>query len=170
MLFCFSCNQKAERKTEFLEVRITRQTALEGGETLVLRKINEDWSAVLLGDGYRFSCLYKKAVQPKSGWENLWQDLQSNGLLDIPDGRRLNNAIDGSSYKVEVTYQNGLKQYSFENPQELKTKESEQIQNIGNLISNEFETPMFFGDYKRAKVGDYLWQQCENFRSQDSIH
>jgi hypothetical protein len=169
ILLCLSCHKKAEQKAEFLEVRITRQTALEGGETLVLRKINDEWSALLLGDGYRFSCLYQKAVQPKSGWENFWRELQSKGLLEISDGRRLSSPIDGNRFKAEINYQNNVKQYLFENPQDLKTKESEQIQNIGNLISREFETPMFFADYDRGAVGDYLTEQCKNYHSQDSI-
>ena len=172
--FCFGCNpqveQKTEQKNEFIEVRINRWTALEGGEILVLRKINKDWSAMLLGDGDRFSCLYQKSVQPKSGWEDLWKQLQSNGLLEISDGRRLSNYLDGSAYYVEVFYQNNIKRYSFKDPENLKTKEAEQIQNIGDLISNEFETPMFSGKYNRGKVGDYLIEQCKNRPDQDSIH
>ena len=170
LFFCFACNKQVEQKPDFLEVRITRQTALEGGETLVLRKIDNDWSAMLLGDGYRRSCLYQKSVQPKSGWENLWKELLSNGLLEIADGRRLTNSIDGNQYIVEINYQNKLKRYQFENPDELKTKDSEQLRNIGNLISREFETPMFASNYKRGEVGDYLTEQCRNYSGQDSIH
>ena len=170
LCFCFACNKQIEQKTDFLEVRITRQTALEGGETLVLRKIDKDWSAMLLGDGYRVSCLYQKSAQPKSGWENLWQELLSGGLLEIADGRRLSNLTDGNRYIVEVNYQNKLKRYQFDNPGELKTKDSEQLRNIGNLISREFETPMFIDNYERGEVGDYLMEQCRSFSGQDSIH
>ena len=168
-MFCLACGEKPERKTEFLEVRLTRQTALEGGETLVLRRIDKDWSAALQGDGYRFGCLYRKSVEPKSGWENFWRELEANGLLEISDGRRLSNSIDGNSYTVEVTYRNRQKRYVFENPHELKSKESEKIQNIGNLISRELETPLFTGAYNRGKVGDYLREQCKDFSQQDSI-
>ena len=174
-VFCFGCNpqveQKIEQKNEFLEVRINRWTALEGGEIFVLRKINNDWSAMLLGDGDRFSCLYNKSVQPKSNWEDFWKQLQSNGLLEISDGRRLSNSLDGRGYYVEIIYQNNIKRYSFKDPEGLKTKESEQIQKIGDLISKEFETPMFSGKYGRGEIGDYLIEQCKNRPlNQDSIH
>ena len=170
LIFCSSCNQQTEQKPDFIEVRITRSTALEGGETFVLRKIGKDWSASLLGNGYRFSCLYVKPIQPESNWENLWESLQKEGLLEISDGWRMSNATDGSSYFVEINYQDKLKRYLFENPNNLKTKEAEHIQNIGNLISNEFETPMFFGKYDRGKVGDYLIGQCKSYSGQNSFH
>lgn len=125
---------------------------------------------MLLGDGYRFSCLYQKSVQPKSGWENLWEELLSNGVLEIPDGRRMTNSIDGNQYIVEVNYQNKLKRYQFENPDQLKTKDAEQLRNIGNSISREFETPMFISNYERGKVGDYLTEQCRSYSGQDSIN
>ena len=167
---CFACNQQAKQQSEFLEVRVTRQTALEGGETLILRKINKEWSAELLGDGYRFSCLYKKSVRPKSGWEEFWKNLKDKGFLEISDGRRLSSWEDGNEYLVEINNQHNWKRYSFRNPDNLKTKESEQIKNIGDLISLEFETPMFKGDYSRAIIGDYLIEQCKNYTGQDKVN
>jgi len=172
LVFCFACasqlEQKVEQKNEFLEVRINRWTALEGGETLVLRKINKDWSAMLLGDGSRFSCLYQKSVQPKSDWENFWLSLQKEGLLEIPDGDySAGGWTDGSGFIVEVFYQEKLKRYLFFLPQMLKTKESKQILNIGNLISREFDTPVFVADYDRGKVGEYFIEKCKVFREGD---
>jgi hypothetical protein len=168
-LFCSACSspdeQKAEQKIEFLEVRINRWTALEGGETLLLRKINKDWSAMLLGDGNRFSCLYQQSVQPKSGWENFWLSLQKEGLLEIPDGKYdVGGWLDGSGFVVEVFYQDALKRYSFFLPEKLETKEAKQILQIGNIISAEFDTPMFKAGYSRKDVGDYLIKECESFR------
>ncbi|MEO6587710.1 MAG: hypothetical protein ABIP06_00150 [Pyrinomonadaceae bacterium] len=168
-IFTFGCNSKSEQKTEqqneFLEVRINRWTALEGGEIFVLRKINKDWSATLLGDGDRFSCYYQKNVQPKSGYENLWNELQKAGLLEIPDGK-IEDARweDGSGFVVEINFQDKLKRYSFANPKRLKTEESKQILNIGDLINREFVTPVFISDYNRGKVGDYLIENCKDIR------
>ncbi|CAN5231642.1 hypothetical protein BH10ACI1_BH10ACI1_04710 [soil metagenome] len=169
-IFCFGCNsqveQKIEKKNEFLEVRINRWTALEGGEILILRKINNDWSAMLIGDGDRFSCYYQKAVQPKSGWENFWNAIQKEGLLEIPDGQRgfCSGCTDGSGFIVEVSYQDKLKRYSLRIPEASKTKESKQILNIGDLISQEFDTPVFVSDYDRGKVGEYLIETCKDLR------
>ncbi len=171
-LLCFGCasqvEQKIEQKNDFLEVRINRWTALEGGETLVLRKINKDWSAMLLGDGSRFSCLYQKSVQPKSDWGNFWLSLQKEGLLEIPDGDySAGGWTDGSGFIVDVFYQKKLKRYSFFLPEKLNTKESKQILNIGNLISGEFDTPLFSANYDRGRVGDYLIEKCKVFRESD---
>ncbi len=168
-LLCFGCNsqveQKIEQKNEFIEIRITRWTALEGGEIFVLRKINQDWSAMLLGDGSRFSCLYKKSVRPKSDWNTLLLSLQAEGLLEIPEGDYTADGwTDGSGFIVEVLYEGKLKRYSFFLPQMLKTKESKQILNIGNLISQEFDTPVFVADYDRGKVGEYLIEKCKDYR------
>ncbi len=173
LAFCFGCisqvEQKVEQKNEFLEVRINRWTALEGGETLVLHKINKDWSASLLGDGDRFSCYYQKDVQPKSGWEDFWISLQKEGLLEIPDGKyEVGGWTDGSGFVAEINYQGKLKRYSFFFPQMLETKEARQILNIGDLINREFDTPVFVGDYERGKVGEYLIENCKSFRKQKS--
>jgi hypothetical protein len=168
-IFCFGCNsqieQKPEQSVEFIELRIRRWTALEGGETLVLRKINKDWSAMLLGDGARFSCLYQKQVEPKSGWENLWQSLQKEGLMEIPEGAFGSLVMtDGNGFDVELTYQTKLKRSSFFAPQNSDAEEEKRILIIGNLISREFETPMFESEYKRSEVGDYLIAGCENIK------
>ncbi len=168
-LFCFGCNSRVEQETkqrnEFIEVRIKRWTALEGGETFLLRKINQDWSAMLLGDGSRFGCLYQKSVRPKSDWNTLLLSLQAEGLLEIPDGNYTAGGwTDGSGFIVEVFYEEKLKRYSFFLPEVLKTKESKQILNIGDLISREFDTPVFVADYDRGEVGEYLIEKCKTFR------
>ena len=165
LLFCFSCETRTEEKIDFIEIRITRWTALEGGETFVLRKINKDWSAILLGDGSRFSCLYHKSVKPKSDWNNFLLSLQAEGLLEIPDGIHTNNCcLDGSGFIVEVLYDDKLKRYSFENPKVLKTKESKQILRIGDIINREFNTPVFVADYDRGEVGKYFIDTCNAFK------
>ncbi len=172
LILSVGCNsqaeQKIEQKNEFLEVRINRWTALEGGETLVLHKINEEWSARLLGDGSRFGCLYQESVQPKYGWEIFWLSLQKEGLLEIPDGNYADKGwLDGSGFVVEVYHQNKLKRYSFFVPEEMKTERETQILRIGDLINQEFGTPVFVADYDRGKVGEYLIGKCKDFRKSE---
>jgi hypothetical protein len=173
LFMCFSgcnsaANQNAEQSAEFVEVRIKRWTALEGGEILVLRKINNDWSAVLLGDGDRFSCSYQKSVQPRSGWAVLWTSLKQEGLFDIPEGNYTTNCCeDGNGFDAEVFYQGKLKGFSFFLPEKQDNKEAKQIQNIGDVLSREFDTPMFRADYDRSNVGEYLINNCKNLRETD---
>lgn len=164
-----ACNsgvqQEDEHKQAFLEVRIRRWTALEGGEIFVLRKINHEWSAMLLGDGVRFSCAYQKTVQPKSGWDVLWASLQESGLMEIPDGNYTTNCCtDGNGFDAEVFYLGRLKRFSFFLPEKIDTKEAKQIQNIGDVVSREFDTPMFLADYSRNDVGEYLIDNCREMR------
>ena len=171
LILCFSgcnstANQRAEQPPEFIEVRIRRWTALEGGEILVLRKINDDWAAMLLGDGVRFSCAYQRTVQPRSGWAVLWASLKQEGLLEIPDGDYTTNCCeDGSGYDAEIFYQGKLKRFSFFLPEKQDNNEAKQIQNIGNVLSREFDTPVFLADYSRNDVGEYLINNCKNLKT-----
>jgi hypothetical protein len=165
--FCFACNQKVERKVDFIEVRINRYAVLEHAtETLVLRKVDNEWSSILLGNGLFAACNYQKIVQPKSNFENLWQKLVNEGLLEIPEGQYISKCCtDGSGYEGEIFYQGKLKRFSFHIPEEIPTKEAKQIQNIGNIISENFETPMFYADYSRKDIGDYLIKTCEEAKA-----
>ncbi len=170
LIFTFGCDSKSEQKieqqNEFLEIRIHRWTALEGGEIFILRKVNEDWSAMLSGDGKRFSCYYRKKVQPKSGYESFWNEVKKSGVLEIPDGK-IEDAEweDGSGFVMEINSQNSLRRYSFANPQNLETEQSKQILNVGDLISRELDTPVFVSDYNRGKVGDYLIENCKDIKN-----
>ena len=165
-LFCFACSQEVERKVDFIEVRISRYAVLERAtETLVLRKVGKDWSSMLLGNGLFSGCKYQKIVQPKSNLEDVWQKLVNEGLLEIPEGEYTTNCCtDGHGYEAEIFYQDKLKRFSFHIPEEIPIKEAKQIQNIGNIISENFETPMFYADYSRNDIGNYLIKKCEEVK------
>ncbi len=166
ILFLFGCNQKSEPKVDFIEVRISRYTVLEyARETLVLRKVDKDWSFALLGNEGIAGCNYQRIVQPKSNSEDLWQKLLSEGLLEIPEGEYTTDCCtDGSGYEAEIFYQGKLKRFSFHLPEKIPIKEAKQIQNIGDTISQNFETPMFYADYSRNEIGNYLIKNCEEVR------
>lgn len=164
LLICFSCNQQIKEKVDFIEARITRYAVLERArETIVLRKIDKDWNAIILGDGLFGSCQYQRIGKSKSSLEDLWKKLVDEGLLEIPDGKfRSDCCTDGHGYEVEILHQDKLKRFSFHIPEQIDSKEAKQIQSIGNLLSNEFEIPMFYADYSRKDIGDYLIKSCES--------
>jgi hypothetical protein len=109
--------------------------------------------------------LYQKSVRPKSDWNILLLSLQAEGLLEISEGDyTVGGWTDGSGFTAEVFYEGKLKRYSFFLPQEMKTKEAKQILNVGNLISREFDTPVFVADYDRGKVGEYFINVCRDFK------
>jgi hypothetical protein len=169
-ILTFACNQPKEQKADFMEIRITRSTALEGGEIFILRKIDKEWSALLIGDGERFSCQYQKSISPKSGWENTWNSLQKEGLLEIPEGEYTTDCCtDGDGYGAEIFYQGKLRRFSFHIPEKIPIKEAKQIQNIGNIISDNFDTPMFYADYSRNDIGDYLIKNCEELKANKKV-
>ena len=169
--FCFACNQKVERKIDFFEVRISRYAVLEHAtETLVLRKVGNEWSSTLLGNGLFAACKYQKVVPPKSNFEDLWQKLVNEGLLEIPEGEYTTNCCtDGNGYEAEIFYEGKLKRFSFHIPEEIPIKEAKQIQNIGNIISENFETPMFYADYSRNDIGNYLIKNCEEVKDNKKV-
>ncbi len=171
LIFCTACGQKVEQKVDYIEVRLSRYAVLERTtETLVLRKVDNDWSSILLGNKLFAACNYQKIVQPKSSFEDLWQKLVNEGLLEIPQGQYTTNCCtDGDGYEAEISYQGKLKRFSFHIPSKIPIKEAKQIQNIGTIISENFETPMFFADYSRKDIGDYLIKNCEEVKDNKKV-
>lgn len=161
MLFS-ACATKVEPRPEFIEFRLHRWTALEGGETLVLRHVAGEWSAKLIGDGRGFSCLYQRSVQPKSEWNQLWNTLLTKGVAEVPDGLRRQLIVeDGNGFNLEITYQGKLRRISIPHPEFQELPEAKQLLDISSLIGREFETPVFVAEYNRGKVGEYLINNCK---------
>jgi hypothetical protein len=155
------CGPSEVQKPEFTEIRIRRWTALEGGEIIVIRRLGDEWSATLLGDGDRFSCLYQKKVTPKSNWSSVWNALLAKGLLDLHSLSRNSYIEDGDGFNVEIFYNGELKRFSIPQPRNQGTEDSRKILAVGNLIADEFDTPVFVADYDRGKVGEYIMDTCK---------
>jgi hypothetical protein len=172
MIVCFACNQKVEQKPDFIEVRITRYAVLEHAkETLILRKVDKDWSSMFVGHGGIVGCAYQREVQPKLNFDDLWKNLVSEGLLEIPEGEYTTNCCtDGNGYEAEIFYDGKLKRFSFHIPEKIPIKEAKQIQKIGDIISENFGTPMFYADYSRKDIGDYLIKNCEEVKNNKKVY
>jgi len=164
-LFAIGCAPAVTPAPEFAELRLHRWTGLEGGETLVIRRVGNEWSAMLLGDGDRFSCLYQKSVKPKSEWQVVWDRMISLGLDSLPNAYKAEYVVeDGNGYEVELSYQGKLKRLSIPHPEFQNSSAAKQILEIGDFLSREFDTPVFVAKYDRGKVGDYLIANCEELR------
>lgn len=136
--------------------------ALEGGETLLLRRIGDDWSAKLMGDGYRFSCLYQRNVKPSGGdWNQLYNSLLSAGLMEISGEEKIRQIEDGDNFYLEVTSNGNITRYSVGHPREVQSENSKRILNVGNIVNEQFGTPVFLGNYDRNAVGEYLIKSCK---------
>jgi len=160
IVFC-SCAPKATAPVEFEEIRIRRWTALEGGEIFILRRVGAAWSAELFGDGSRLRCFYVRSVTPKSDWNALWNTLLREGLLDLSGSEPWSGWEDGDGFDIEVRSKGKTQRYIVDNPTHQPTENAKRILRIGNLISKEFDTPLFAENYDRGKVGEYLYAPCK---------
>jgi len=160
LVFC-SCSPKVRPPVEFEEVRIHRWTALEGGEIFILRRVGTEWSAELLGDATRFRCIYGRNVSPKSDWNELWNTLLAEGMLEISGSEPPSGWEDGDGFRLELRSGGRLQQYIVDNPTHQKSENAKRIARIGNLISREFGTPIFADNYDRGQVGEYLYAPCK---------
>jgi hypothetical protein len=161
-----SCGKPAEpARLDYLEIRIHRWTALEGGEIFVMRKVGSEWSAMLLGDGERFSCLYQKHVSPKSDWNDVWRSITE---LGVPEFKSQPNPKieDGSGFIGEIMYEGKLTRFTITNPDRKQSRDAARILDLSDIISREFQSPVFLADYDRGIVGAYLINTCRDFRAQ----
>jgi hypothetical protein len=161
MVVC-GCSPSVAPTAEFEEVRIHRWTALEGGEILILRRVGTDWSAELQGDGSRFRCFYVRRVTPKSDWNSLWNALIQEGLMEISGSEPPSGWEDGDGFDVEIRSKGKTQRYGVDNPAHQPSENAKRTLRIGNLLSTEFETPMFAENYDRGKVGEYLYAPCKS--------
>ena len=86
--------------------------------------------------------------------------------MELSGNERSMGLEDGDGFDVEVTYQGKLRQYSVDNPTHQKSENAKRVLRIGDLISREFDSPMFVADYDRGRVGEYLIDSCRELKKQ----
>ena len=160
-MLCSCATQKVEELVEFEELRLHRWTSLEGGEVFVFRRVGTEWSAELLSDGARFRCFYAKKVTPKSEWNALWNAFVQEGLTEISGSEPPSGWEDGDGFSLELRSKGETHRYVVDNPTHQSSENSKRILRIGNLISKEFDTPLFAETYDREQVFDYLNGPCK---------
>src|SRR5262249_26606242 len=130
-----------------LEVRIWNGFGERFLQGLVVKRVDHQWSALYLAEGYSESpnskpYKYQRVLQPpKSGWKECWKRLVDEGLLTLPDSSELKgekNIRDGSSYVVELNQNGTYRTYMYSNPQVQDWNEAKQIIKIGRILSEEF--------------------------------
>lgn len=159
------CEQNSEKKVEFFEIRLHRWTALEGGEIAVLRRVGNEWTGQLIGDGQRFSCLYQREVKPKTGdWNQMHDSLVHAGILELSGKEPDLGWEDGDGYELEVTSNGKMSRYSVFLADKQGSESAKKMMEIGSIVSTAFDTPMFRPDYDRGTVGEYLMNTCKELR------
>ena len=104
------------------------------------------------GDGQRVVIGLKPAkesrsvmVEPLNGWEFLWNNLTSAGILTLPDESRLDLKSDrstppGNIYVVEIKNGSGYRVYRYTNPEHFTLPEMKAMSRIVQLLHDEFST------------------------------
>ena len=165
LLTCLGCQPKMDEKIDFVEVRLHRWTALEGGETVILRRIGNEWTATLIGDGHRFSCFYRRDVKPKNGEiGEVYDSLVRAGILELSGKEPHLGWEVGYGYELEVTSDGVISQYSVFLADKQQSANAKRMLEIGRIVSTPFDTPMFLPEYDRGAVGEYLIENCKEFR------
>lgn len=159
--------QEKEPAVDFIEVRIHKSTALRGGEIFLLRKIGDKWSAKLMGDAERLSCSYDKDVTPKSEWGALYNSLLNAGLKELSGKESLLDINDGDSYVVETTAAGSVSRYVVHDANYQQSENAKRIIRIGQIISREFDTPVFSST--ETDLGDYLIKNCRDMNINRSV-
>lgn len=131
------------------EVRVWVGFGQNGEDGLVLRRVNNRWSATHLHgifEVYPPNTYHEELPEPNSGWDLTWQKLARAGLLTLPDAASLqcNSYVnDGTTYVVEVNVDHAYRAYMYDNPDSARCKEAKQMISLGEIIANEFRLEEF---------------------------
>ena len=127
-----------------LEVRIWADLRPNKLDAIVLRRINNQWSAVHVKGAVKrqgVSPTPKNLAIPKSGWDGAWDKLVGAGILTLPDATEVKcnvDMIDGMDFIIETNFKWHYRTYAYANPQEEKCNEAKQMISIIQIIHDEF--------------------------------
>jgi len=81
------------------------------------------------------------ALTPRTNWAILWEKLEAQGILTLPDsyatGKRI-FVLDGSSCVVEINDGGRYRSYEYSEPSEPDFQEAKQMREILNILVEEF--------------------------------
>ena len=127
-----------------LEVRFWADLRPSKLDAIVLRRINNQWSAVHVKGAVKHqgvSPTKKNLAKPKSGWDGAWDKLVGAGILTLPDASEVKCnvvMIDGMVFIIETNFKWHYRTYAYANPQEEKCNEAKQMISIIQIIHDEF--------------------------------
>ena len=127
-----------------LEVRFWIDVLPSRLDGVILRRINNEWSAIRIqGTSERqdFPLSQKQLAVPKSGWDGAWKKLLGAGVMTLPDASEVNCnviMIDGLAFVIETNFNWSYRTYAYGNPQIAKCNEAKQIISIAQIIFDEF--------------------------------
>jgi hypothetical protein len=124
-----------------LEIRVWVGFGLSPLEGIRLRRDGKQWSGLHAREGFGEKWpMSVKPVSPKTGWDELWKQVESLGILTLPDSSTLPDealVLDGESYVFEISDGETYRTYRYGNPQFQKWPEAKQIIEIVKTLYAE---------------------------------
>ncbi len=112
-------------------------------EGFVIRRAAGMWEGTFLEsmNATTRSPYRRQLPSPESGWEQMWNQLISSGLLTLHDSSQLKDQVgvaDGTSYVVEVKKDGIYRTYAYLNPDYQKWQEAKQMLRIAAILYTGF--------------------------------
>jgi hypothetical protein len=123
----------------------------------VLTRLNGSWSAIIIRETVKHNRKTKtniektintKLDEPKTGWENVWQQLVDEEILTLPNGKEVGvlGGLHTGRFRVEIKnngiyrfYEYNGSYHSYGKEEGFKLiREANQMAKIANIIANEF--------------------------------
>lgn len=103
-----------------------------GWSAVGIRQVNNRWPSPVRQESLG---------TPKSGWDTVWKQLTSAGILTLPDGQETKcvaRVLDGSGFVVEVIANQKYRTYMYGNPQFADCDEAKRMLVIESILASEF--------------------------------
>jgi hypothetical protein len=138
--------RKTKVNSEDIEVRIWMGFGLSRLEGFILKRTENNWSAMHIATDYvsnKFINRNKELSEPQIGWNPAWEKLLSAQILTLPDAQSINcmaGATDGFSFVVEAKKGDNYRTYMYENPDVIKKdcKEAAQMIEIYKILETDY--------------------------------
>lgn len=136
--------REAEAPQNSLEIRVWAGIDLSSLRCVVFRRTGDQWSAFYLPSTVDPSKQSKQVVslsEPMSGWESLWEKLNQEDILTLPDAHEVgadNVYPDALGVVVEIRSDGAYRAYNYNGFDTSEHVEAKKLNNICKTISKEF--------------------------------
>ena len=124
-----------------LEIRVWGGFGVIDPNCFIIRKIGKNWSGAYIPSGKPKKQSDKiKSVRPTSGWSKLWEKLEAENILSLPDQPERKGKLmiyDGITYCVEIKEKGKYYMYSYNNPDPRESTEAAHVLKIFQILTAE---------------------------------
>jgi hypothetical protein len=112
---------------------------------VIIRRSGHTWSGLWIHqveDSKPTSVRKEQLGPPKSGWDVLWNNLVSAGILTLPDSSTAGcktEVLDGMAYIIETNENGRYRTYWYGNPGYMHCPEAKRMVLLEEIIGTEFD-------------------------------